>query len=175
MKLVVFSDSHGSDSEMLTVLNKRHPNADYVIHLGDGKDETERLSMQFPRTAFVTVYGNCDSGAYAASRAELERTLDLGCVRIFLCHGHTLGVAQGLERLCCRARSVEADMALYGHTHCSFYSEITACSDDGHKLYVVNPGSISSPRGGVLGGRSYAVINVTDSGEIAIRLEPFDI
>lgn len=175
MKSVVFSDSHGYDSEMLTVLNERHPNADYVIHLGDGKDETERLSMRFPRTAFVTVYGNCDSGAYAASKPELERTLDLGCVRIFLCHGHTLGVTQGLDRLVLRARSVEADIALYGHTHCSFYSEVTAYSDDEHKLHVVNPGSIHLPRGGMLGCRSYAAITVTASGDIAVSLEPFDL
>lgn len=173
MKLLVFSDSHGSSREMSEVITSRHPDAEYVIHLGDGARDLDHVLMLHPRIAFVSVYGNCDTESYRASPPELERTLDLGCVRIFMCHGHRRGVRSGIDELARKARAFNADIVLYGHTHRSEHLVLSPECEGGRSLTVINPGSISRPRGGVISGKSYAVITLNaDNGWDACLL-PF--
>ena len=76
-------------------------------------------------------------------------------------HGHTLSVKYGTQRLIELARQNKCDIALYGHTHTSqiLYEE---------GLYVVNPGSCSSPRDS---RASYAVIDIEESGIMPILIE----
>jgi putative phosphoesterase len=63
-------------------------------------------------------------------------------------------VKSGLGRLIEKAKSVKADLVLYGHTHVSKTEYV-----DG--IYFVNPGSLSRA---VEGRTGYALIDIVSSG-----------
>lgn len=167
VKIVVFSDSHGDSDGMVSVLSKYHSDAEYVLHLGDGNSDLERISSRFPRMATVGVLGNCDWG-FLGSEADKQRVLDIEGVRIFICHGHRYGVRGGTDALIYAAEERNADIVLYGHTHCSKYTSVTRF--DGKILHVMNPGSISRPRGGEVYGKSYGLIELDGKGGISVSL-----
>ena len=149
IRLLVVSDSHGGCYTLARVLDK-HPEAAYVLHLGDGASDMEEL-LPNCRTTVYQVSGNCDF--CAAQPAEQE--LRIGGVPILMTHGHGYGVKHGLGRLEAEARRRGIRLALFGHTH-----EPVSRYEDG--LYLVNPGSLRF-------GSSYAVIDITDNG-IAVNL-----
>lgn len=130
MKILIFSDSHGELSYMRKAIKKEKP--DYVFHLGDHDRDAEELEREFPLLPIVAVRGNCDSWG---SDSPLTRLIPIGGLRLFLCHGHTLGVKGGLLRASYAAREQEADILLYGHTH-EAHSET-----DPSGLVLFNPGA----------------------------------
>ena len=177
-KLLVFSDSHGEFTDMEYVIDRVHPDAEYVLHLGDGSSDMERLSGKFTRQAFVGITGNCDWG-FTSNYTGPSRTLDIDGTRIFMCHGHRHDVVSGdYAVLSSAANSAQADIALFGHTHYSEYSVRlkpgkTDINEKGAALHIMNPGSITRPRGGVIKGKSYGVIELDGKGGINIRILPF--
>ena len=170
VKMVVFSDSHGDPDGMERVLMKHHSDADYVLHLGDGNSDLDRISHKFPRMAMIGVLGNCDWGILAGE-ADKQRVLDIEGVRIFICHGHRYGVRNGTGTLIYAAEERNADIDLYGHTHCSECFEFSR--HDGKTLHVMNPGSISRPRGGEIAGKSYGLILVDGHGGVSVSICPY--
>lgn len=149
MRIVVFSDSH-RDYFPLQRIMLAQPKAEVFLHLGDGEEEFEQLRQRFPTKLMRGVAGNCDWGS-------IGRKFDLiTCEgkRIFFTHGHIYGVKAGLDDLLRAARNMGADIALYGHTHVPHTEYV-----DG--MYVMNPGSTSSPRDGK---PSYGVIDITPAG-----------
>ena len=168
-KILVFSDSHGDASAMKRVIEAIHPDAEYVLHLGDGMSELESLGYAFPRIATVGVSGNCDWMLFR-SEADKQRTLDIDGVRIFMCHGHNHGVRSGdMDALVSAAIARNADVVLYGHTHCADSREILP-DGYGKSIKIMNPGSISRPRGGMLHAPSYGVILLGGGGRVEISL-----
>ena len=92
------------------------------------------------------------------SRLERELEIAIGPHRALLTHGHYYGVSMGCEGLAEEARSRGCDIAMYGHTHRPFLSEMGGVT-------VLNPGSLSYPR--QEGHRpSYMVITVEDDGTL---------
>ena len=174
-KILVFSDSHGESGDMKRIIESVHPDAEYVIHLGDGAEDIERLSPHFPRQAFVGVKGNCDWLRGFDYNGD-HRVLDMEGVRIFICHGHRHGVKNGgYSLLISAAITQNADIALFGHTHHSEYLTVPKPGRDdlnekGAVIHILNPGSISRPRGGEIAGKSYAVILLDGKGGIKISL-----
>ena len=174
-KILVFSDSHGEFGDMQYIIDRVHPDAEYVLHLGDGEADIERLSPQFPRQAFVGIKGNCDWG-FGNGYNGAHRTLDIEGVRIFMCHGHRHDVVCGdYSVLTAAANSLRADIALFGHTHYSEYSVVlkpgrTDISEKGAALHIMNPGSVTRPRGGQIKGKSYGIILLDGKGGIKISL-----
>lgn len=160
MKLLIFSDSHGSERAMQRAISL-HPDAEAVLFLGDGFGGVCALPELSGDRALVAVRGNCDAcfGLFGAlSHVREEETLVLLGYRILLVHGHREGVKGGLGGLISKARRLSADIALFGHTH-EKYSEYLS---DGEKpLYLFNPGSISRPASG---NPSYGVLLLTDGG-----------
>lgn len=149
MRIVVFSDSH-RDYFPLQRIVLAQPTAEVFLHLGDGEEEFEQLRRQFPTKLMRGVAGNCDWGS-------IGRKFDfITCEgkRIFFTHGHLYGVKTGLSSLLQAARGMQADIALYGHTHIHHTGYV-----DG--MYILNPGSVSSPRDG---HPSYGVIDITPAG-----------
>lgn len=139
IKLVVFSDTHGSTWGMREVISM-HPTADCYLHLGDGAAEFEALctSMGLPH---IGVRGNCD----LACDLPLDRLVSFGDYNFYMTHGHICQVKFSNTLLKLRAREAGADVILFGHTHiplCEYHSE---CED--HPLYLVNPGSLASGAG----------------------------
>ena len=145
MKLLIFSDSHGSE-ELLAKAVGDNLNADGYIFLGDGERDFEyALSLYsiYPygdKTKEVyQVRGNCDM--FSKERDSI--VADICGHRIFITHGSSQAVKRGIERLALEASQIGCDVALFGHTHERFHGE-----NQGVTLF--NPGSLRSGSYGVL-------------------------
>ena len=136
----VFSDSHGYSDNMLAVLRKKLP--DELIFLGDGELDLIPIRKQYPDLVIHTVQGNCD----CSSSAKEKMLIKCGRKKIFICHGHTMGVKYSLDALINTAFGLEADAVLFGHTHIPYTGYTMA-------MEVMNPGAIGEcpdPTYGVL-------------------------
>ena len=127
MKILVLSDSHGVLSYMENAVRKEKP--DIAIHLGDCVEDAKRLGRLFPNLRLFSVKGNND---WTGAPIDSVFATDFG--KIYMCHGHMLGVKSSVTNLVYKAKSRECNIALYGHTHRPHLEEI-----DG--VTVVNPGA----------------------------------
>lgn len=146
MRILVTSDTHG-DSARLRRAVLAQPQAEAVIHLGDGAEEAEQVRRAFLKKAFYQVKGNCDWGSSLPDEAEL----DLEGVKIFYTHGHLYGVKSGDGAVLAEAGKRGAQVLLFGHTH-----QARADYQDG--LYILNPGRLSGYE------PSYGTIDITPQG-----------
>ena len=137
MRILVLSDTHGDFNRMMKAVTEQ-PNAEVIIHCGDGEEQVEYLKQNFKDKMVVGVRGNCDWG----SMLPATETLRINGKTIFITHGHLYN-----------AREAKADILCFGHTHSAL-----SMYEDG--LYVLNPGSC----GGYMA--SYGTIDITDKGEI---------
>lgn len=154
MKICVFSDSHGSSSKMLAAIEEHSP--ELIIHLGDGEGDTEKIKSQFPLIPLKAVKGNCDRFSVLPERALIEIN---GC-RIFMTHGHTLGVKGGTEVLEHTAGAAGARLALFGHTHRPLCRQIG-------DMWLLNPGSCAGS------SASFALVTIDLSGSISCEIRTF--
>lgn len=129
MKILIFSDSHGYADHMCRAVEEETP--DYVIHLGDGQRDVDRLREAYPRLPIAQVCGNCD---YGADLLPDRLVNDYGGVRMLLCHGHQYHVKSSLLRLNYAARECGAKIALFGHTHQPHLEQLD-------EIWLMNPGS----------------------------------
>lgn len=133
MKVLVFSDSHGLTTAMLSVIEAEQPDA--VIHLGDCTQDTYDITSAFEAIPLYAVRGNNDWD----SREPLTRIIELCGVRLFLSHGHIQYVRQGTDGMLAAAESENCQVALFGHTHVSL-------KEYRQNILIMNPGSITLPR-----------------------------
>lgn len=150
MKFLVISDTHGHIINAVELIESEKP--DYVIHLGDMVDDCEDLERIFPRQKFIFVKGNNDFWTRDGRFPE-ERVFSICDKKFFVCHGHKFHVKGGLYALTARARSENADIVLYGHTHAKYL--------DIGDMIIMNPGSYSS----------CGIIEISDNGEIKAELK----
>ncbi len=142
VRMLAVSDTHGDRRSLYRLLDL-HPEARYLLHLGDGASDAESLLL--PETVTrLSVAGNCD---FSSSYPD-EHEVNIGKVSLFLTHGHRYGVKHGLEPLEAEARRRLVSMALFGHTH-----QPLVHYDSG--LYLVNPGSLRF-------GGTYAIIDIAN-------------
>lgn len=153
LRILVFSDSHGNVSALRRALATQ-PQASHVFFLGDCLRDIDALEEEFPDKIFHKVSGNCDFGSLLPSTAmeNLNGTL------IFYSHGHPYYVKQSHVPFLQAAEKRKAKIALFGHTH----SSLTRYENG---VWLVNPGSVSSPR---QGKASYAVIDIEENGIMPI-------
>lgn len=151
MRILVFSDSHGSDRALEAALIQ-HKDAELIIHLGDGERDFDSIGYAVAGRRIVQVCGNCDFYSLLPN----NEIIDVGGVRIFCSHGHTELVKHGTQMFIEKAKSLGARIALYGHTHQS----VTAY-DDG--LHIMNPGSARYGE--------YGVIDITPSGIMLLKMK----
>ena len=159
MRILVFSDSHGRTGDMLEVLDTVP--CDLALHLGDCTADCDDIRALYPMLCLWQVAGN--DFRDTLSGLNYEDVFELEGVRIFMTHGHRLGVSRDREGLCAQAAARGAVLALYGHTHVPKLERL-----DGVTCF--NPGSITLPRGG--SGRSYGLITL-EAGQFtceAVRL-----
>ena len=81
MKILIFSDSHGSLAPMLEIVESQRPQE--VFHLGDHLEDAQALSHAYPDLPVTMVPGNCDGWTGLPGRLMVER----GGVPILLSHG----------------------------------------------------------------------------------------
>lgn len=149
MRIAIISDSHGHGSIVDRII-RRESQSKAIIFLGDVTSDIEDFVYEYIDKKFYIVSGNCD----IFSSYPYSTVADIGVVKIFITHGHTLGVKGGTGTLAKAARQSDAKIALYGHTHVPNIKY-----EDG--LYIVNPGSCARSRDG---GNSYAVIDIHNNG-----------
>jgi putative phosphoesterase len=133
MKILVVSDTHRHDENLVEVIGKVEP-IDYLIHLGDAEGSEDYI-RQIADCPVSIVCGNNDF----FSNLEIEEIIELGNHRIFITHGHYYCVGAGTSVLKQEARKKSCDIAMYGHTHCPVI-------DQKDEITVINPGSLSYPR-----------------------------
>ncbi len=155
IKITVFADSHKDFHKLKNIVDD-NLDSDLFVHLGDGQLELLDISQMYPDKEFVLVKGNSDFGT-----AKEERVITIGGYKAFCAHGHTLNVHSSLESLLDKAQFNNCKIALYGHTHI-FKTEFV----DG--IYVMNPGSVSSPRG--KNPPSYGIIEITEDDTIKMNI-----
>ncbi|WP_352397936.1 metallophosphoesterase [[Clostridium] aminophilum] len=159
MKVLIVSDSHRKDGNLLEVIQGTAP-FDMMIHLGDGEGSDEMIrgwcEEASPGCEIHMVQGNNDF----FSGLPMEEEFMIGPYRTFITHGHRYGVSMGPERLADEAEARGAKIAMFGHTHKPYLGR-----EDG--LTVLNPGSISYPR---QEGRrpTFAILEIDENGELEI-------
>lgn len=157
MRVLVISDSH-RNSRVIEKILYAQPTAIHVFFLGDLAGDIEDFEYIFPEKKFHVLSGNCDYfSAFPSSGIE-----KVGDKKIFYTHGHTLGVKSSTSHLLKTAKAQECDIALFGHTHIPL-----TLYEDG--VWLVNPGSCSSPREGK--PPTYAVIDIENNGIMPIIIE----
>lgn len=142
MKVVVFSDAHGSKTIVERIISF-NPDADYFISLGDSE-----LPIGFLMDLdIIPIKGNYprDSGFV------FERTIEIENKTLFLTHGHKYGVHKSLKKLLHHAMRIECDIVLYGHTHIARVDKV-------NNLLLINPGSIRNPRSKIV--PTYLILNI---------------
>lgn len=133
MLLGVVSDTHGDEYTIKKVIEE-FKNFDMVIHLGDNVDDAEVLRENL-KGKVIFVIGNCDIGC----KEPLELIEIVEGNKIFITHGHRYNVKNTLSNLFYRAQELDAQIALFGHTH---VSEI----EFEQGIWMINPGSAALPR-----------------------------
>jgi len=134
MKYLVISDTHGFLNNAINIIEKLKP--DFVLHLGDMLADCEDLEAIFPRQKFIFVKGNNDYWARNSLFPD-ERVFVIENKNFFVCHGHKYHVKSGTELLRKKAKEINADIVLYGHTH------VKKLEYDGDTI-IMNPGSVKS-------------------------------
>lgn len=141
MDYLIFSDSHGETLNMRKVIDSYPCELGGVIFLGDLYRDAETLRLYYPNLPIYAVCGNCDG-----MTRFTEELLNIEGISILILHGHTVSVKSSLVPLEAHARALNADIALFGHTH----ERYERCVLGEKNLYLFNPGSISRPRDGIL-------------------------
>lgn len=150
MRIVVVSDSHKRVATLFDIIEKHMNDADLFIFLGDIDSDFDEVVSVYPNLKYKRVAGNNE---WYSSRA-LTGLITVNGRRIFYCHGHTLHVKHGYEEIKNYARSVNADICLFGHTHTQFSDY-----DDG--LYVMNPGAARNGE--------YGIVDIVSNGIMLIK------
>ena len=152
MKILVISDTHRNISNVIKIM-KKLKNLDRIIHLGDNVSDIFDIISIF-NTPIDYVAGNCD---YYGENYKLEDIIEINSKKILITHGHLYKVKSGYEEISKIAKEKEVDIVLFGHTHRSFLGYY----DD---MLIMNPGSISLPRGDKY--PTFGIIEIDEKGSI---------
>lgn len=155
MKALIVSDTHGSLWNFQTVIEREKP--DRVFHLGDSHNKEVEIQT-YAGVPVDIVRGNCDGGFFL----EDEIVTTVMGKKVFMTHGHYYGVNSDISRIVARAKELECDIAMYGHTHVpdiSYRENIT----------IVCPGSLTEPRQAKR-VPTYAIMENKPDGKIEIKI-----
>lgn len=147
MRIAVISDTHRITSNIIEELKEK--TFDLIIHLGDFIKDAEKIE-EILETEVIKIKGNSDFREFDGDE-ELVKTF--GNKKFLLTHGHKYGVKYTLDNLYYRAKELEVDVVLFGHTHNSFNENIEG-------VIFFNPGSPSNPRGSY--DKTYGIIEIDD-------------
>ena len=157
MRIIVFADSHGNYRAVKEIF-ARNEDAPVFIFLGDGETDLDRMRKAYPDKTILNVAGNCD---YSSSAPDFG-VYDAEGTKVFFTHGHNWSVKYTVERVFYKAKEVDAQIALFAHTHTRFYEYY-----DG--VHILNPGSAALPRDGRR--PCYAFIDITPRGILCSHVE----
>ncbi len=147
MKILVVSDTHGNTEGIKDILRDTKDRISALIHAGDYESDADEIQRLYPDLPVYGVCGNCD---FSRLMPPL-RMIELRGKRIFITHGHRYEVNYSLTKLAYTALENQADICIFGHTHVPLIEEYEG-------VHILNPGSLSRPRGG--SKASYGVITI---------------
>lgn len=130
----VISDTHGNRRAFEWALGAIGE-MDLLLHAGDFANDAVVMGEIY-EIPVETVAGNCD---FFGSGQD-AKLMEIAGHRVLLIHGHRQHVKSGLDELYALAQYNEADVCIFGHTHCH---EIEWRGN----TVMLNPGSPSQPRG----------------------------
>ena len=152
MKILIVSDTHGTDVNFDLILEREMP-IDKLIHLGDSEGFEDYIEAVAECPVHM-VCGNCDYD----SDYPYEDVVEFAGHRALITHGHLHQVYAGTEALATHARHLDADIAMFGHTH----KPMAEYEGD---VLMLNPGSVTFPR--QKGRRpSYIVMEAEEDGRL---------
>jgi putative phosphoesterase len=154
MKLLILSDTHHSLYYGKIVINRIMDKIDMIIHLGDHDFDAVQLNKDFPDIPLHYIAGNCDFG-----KSPKEKTINIYNKKILLTHGHRQNVKWEYNSIKYYGQEKEVDAVLFGHTHIPFMEYY-------YGILIMNPGSISQPRGTI--SPTFGILDIDASG----RIEP---
>ena len=157
MRIVVISDTHGNNKDIIEALVSIDK-PDMLIHLGDYVEDGEKIS-KILGIPIIIVKGNGDS----KSNYNENELIEINDKKIFLTHGHRHNVVRNLDTLYYRALEKGADIALFGHTHIP----VNIVYDD---MIIMNPGSPSLPRNDSL-TKTFGLIEISEKISEKINTE----
>lgn len=147
MKILVISDSHNYVLNSQIERIKQHGDFDMLIHCGDKYKDAEKFATKLNIEKIVQVPGNCDYNSDKTS--VIIETIE--GKKLLITHGHLHNVKSNLNELLLHAKEINADAAIYGHTHCA-QNEII------DNILFFNPGSSIYPK---CGKESFGILEVT--------------
>jgi uncharacterized protein len=163
LRILVVSDTHGDICNLQFVAEKMGDKLDLIIHLGDGALDLDKLMPgslgSVPR---VLVRGNMDTDPSLPS----DRIASANKHTIYAVHGHSALSAGSLLPLLYAAREAKASVCLFGHTHIPHRKEIEG-------ILLINPGSLSRPRGGW--GPTFVILSVPEDEKSRIEAVHYEI
>ena len=154
MEILIFSDSHGRVDTMRCAVAE-HARARYLLFCGDGLRDFAQIADENRDKICIAVRGNCDIYD-PLEDTPYERLLEIGGIKIFMLHGHSMGIKGGYGAACIEARRAGADILLCGHTHLPY--EHREAEGDA-PIVIFNPGSIGKREAE---GYSYGVLTIQD-------------
>lgn len=147
MKIGVVSDTHQITKNIDKIIQNLRT-CDLIIHAGDNFIDSKYIHSM-TNVGVMAVKGNCDF-----CDVEDEILFEVEGKNIFLCHGDKYDVKYDIINLKEKAKKVNADIVIFGHTHIPFHKEI----DD---IVFLNPGSLSFPR--EVSYKSFVIIDICEN------------
>ena len=158
MRILILSDSHGIDINVKRAIDIEKP--DMLIHCGDseGSEATIEKLAGAPKIPCVFVKGNCDWG----STYPTTRIFKLHGHNFLITHGHMQRIHSSENCLMLKYLAQEngCDIVCFGHIHVPVDEE-----EDG--VRILNPGSISRPRGGKR--KTYMIMEMEEDGRYTVE------
>ncbi len=153
MRLLVVSDTHGDARGLVAVLRLLGRSVQGLVHLGDGAaDLAQAAASGCPMPPAWAVRGNVD-GDWSLPPVRTIWALDR---KILAAHGHHYLDGDSYRPFLQAAEREGAAAFFFGHTHVPFW-------DEAGGILLLNPGSLSRPRGSW--GPSFAVVEVPPQGD----------
>jgi len=183
MKILLVSDTHGITQRLEQLLTRYADTIDMAFHMGDYALDLLKFQHQYPKIKMYAAAGNMDqtsgrtdapptaiihvpSEAFSKhnmENASLNRQHD--GLTIMAVHGHRDGVKATLTMLSLQAQEQGAKLCFFGHTHIPKIYQTP-------ELLIMNPGSLSDPRGG--SRASYGIVTISEDGAISGELFEFE-
>ena len=148
MKILVISDSHNYVLETQIERIKQFGVFDMLIHCGDKYKDAEKFAKKLNIEIIAQVPGNCD---HISDKPFIVQEIIEG-KKLIITHGHLHNVKATTDILMKYAKEVNADIVIYGHTHCA-QNEII------DNILIFNPGSTIYPK---CGKESFGILEVTE-------------
>jgi putative phosphoesterase len=161
MKYLVVADTHGNISRLNQVFEKHKNEITGIIHLGDFSQDLNSLFID-TLEKYVCI-GNMDG--IPRKNEDLEHIIKIANKKILLTHSDHLNTHFNLNPLLQRAKELNVDLCLFGHTH-------TVFMDNSQIPMLFNPGSLGKPTIGT--SPSYAILEINNN-KLSFNLRELNI